>query len=620
MRARARVLLAMLCLASIALAAQERAVIVVTVTDTTNAVLPGATVTLTGAASHTCVTNERGECTITGVLPGTYVLQLELAGFITSTQPVSVQSGQTLRLTAAMRVASLSEAVTVTAESPLVDVMTTSTTSAAQAYYRGDDRGRRRSNREKYADAGENPFLAVSSDPLSTFSVDVDTAAYANMRRFLNAGETPPPPAVRIEEMINYFHYTYPQPKGTQPFSITTELADCPWNKQHRLALIGLQGKQIETAAVPPRNLVFLIDVSGSMQDDDKLPLVRHGLRMLTQTLRSNDRVAIVVYAGASGVVLPSTSGDKKAVIDAAIAGLDAGGSTNGGEGIMLAYQIARDNFITDGVNRVILATDGDFNVGIVDEDALKKLIEHERESRVFLSVLGVGEDNLQDSTMEMLADKGNGNYSYLDSMHEAQRVLIKEASSTFVTIAKDVKIQVEFNPRNVSAYRLIGYENRMLKSEDFNDDRKDAGEIGAGHSVTAIYEIVPSGGQLEPLVDPLKYNTPGPAALISSSASSRFDDELLTVKLRYKAADGETSKLISTVIANRVQPMTANLGFASSVAEAGMVLRNTSKAKNASLETAIARAKKFRGEDPDGYRAEFIRLMEIAASVVSSR
>jgi Ca-activated chloride channel family protein len=472
---------------------------------------------------------------------------------------------------------------------------------------------RRRRNTESYADPGENPFLTVDKDPLSTFSIDVDTASYANMRRFLDDGEAPPVEAIRIEELINYFRYAYPQPKGDQPFSITTELADCPWNKSHRLALIGLQGRELKEEAIPPRNLVFLIDVSGSMDEDDKLLLVRHGLRMLAAGLRPEDRVAIVVYAGNSGLVLPSTAGNRKDVIDAAIAGLDAGGSTNGGEGIMLAYRIARENFIKNGVNRVILATDGDFNVGIVDEDDLTRLIERERESGVFLSVLGVGEGNLKDSTMEMLADKGNGNYSYLDSMHEAHRVLVKEAGSTLVTIAKDVKIQVEFNPRTVSSYRLIGYENRLLNDEDFNDDRKDAGEIGAGHSVTAIYEIVPAGAEMDyPLIDPLKYS----AAPIPVSAAHRFDDELMTVKLRYKAPDGDKSKLTSTVIFNRAQSMSANLGFASAVAEAGMVLRDSRNAKNASLPSAIARAKKFRGEDPDGYRAEFIRLMELASAL----
>jgi Ca-activated chloride channel family protein len=470
-------------------------------------------------------------------------------------------------------------------------------------------------NTESYADAGENPFRTVSAEPLSTFSIDVDTASYANMRRFLGDGRLPPVEAVRIEELVNYFHYAYPQPAGDQPFSITTELAACPWDSTHRLALIGLQGRQIAQDGVPPRNLVFLIDVSGSMMSQDKLPLVRHGLRMLADTLTANDRVSIVVYAGASGVVLPPTRGDRKETIDRAIAALHAGGSTNGGAGIRLAYQLARNSFIRSGVNRVILATDGDFNVGVVDQNELVQLIERERQSGVFLSVLGVGTGNLKDSTMEKLADKGNGNYSYLDTLHEAHRVLVKEAGATLVTIAKDVKIQVEFNPRAVNAYRLIGYENRMLRKEDFNDDRKDAGEFGAGHSVTAIYEIVPAGVELDRAgVDPLKYSVTQPA--VAQKPETRFDGELLTVKLRYKAPDGDVSKLTSAVIADRPQALDGNLGFASAVAEAGMLLRKSQHAPNASFAAAIERARRFRGDDPEGYRAEFIRLIEVASSL----
>ena len=476
-------------------------------------------------------------------------------------------------------------------------------------YYRAH-----RPNTESYDDVGDNPFRSVSADPLSTFSIDVDTASYANIRRFLNAGTLPPAEAVRIEEMINYFRYWYPQPRGDQPFSITTELAVAPWNNKHRLALIGLQGREIDMSEAPPRNLVFLIDVSGSMNEPAKLPLVQSGMRMLAATLAARDRVSIVVYAGASGLVLPATSGNRKERIDRAIAELSAGGSTNGGAGIRLAYQLARENFIKGGVNRVILATDGDFNVGVVNQNELVRLIEHERESGVFLSVLGVGTGNLKDSTMEKLADKGNGNYSYLDSIDEAHRVLVKEAGATLVTIAKDVKIQVEFNPSTVSAYRLIGYENRMLKNQDFNDDRKDAGEIGAGHSVTAIYEIVPAGTEPpRPSVDALKYGVEQPAA---KAPAGKFDGELVTVKLRYKAPDGDVSRLTSVVIADRPEAIGANLGFASAVAEAGMVLRQSPHGGDSSLPSAIARARKYRGDDAEGYRAEFIRLMEVAAAM----
>jgi Ca-activated chloride channel family protein len=470
---------------------------------------------------------------------------------------------------------------------------------------------------ENYNDPGENAFRSVSADPLSTFSIDVDTASYANVRRFLNEGALPPEEAVRIEEMINYFKFDYPQPKGDEPFSITTELAECPWNEKHRLALVGLKGREIVEKETPRRNLVFLIDVSGSMAPPDKLPLVRHGMLMLANTLTAQDRVAIVVYAGASGVVLESTPGDRKQRIARAIESLGAGGSTNGGAGITLAYKLARESFIEGGVNRVVLATDGDFNVGVTDLKELQRLIERERDSGVFLSVLGVGTGNINDAIMELLADKGNGNYSYLDTMHEAHRVLVKEASSTLIAIAKDVKIQVEFNPRVVGAYRLIGYENRLLRNQDFNDDRKDAGEIGAGHSVTAIYEIVPAGVDLDrPRVDPLKYSAPPQPTATIAPAQGKYDDELMTVKLRYKAPDGDVSRLTSAMIMNQVTPMTANLGFASAVAEAGLVLRNSPHLGKGSYASAIQRARTYRAADVDGYRAEFARLMELAQTL----
>ena len=466
-------------------------------------------------------------------------------------------------------------------------------------------------NTEAYDHIEENRFRRVDADPLSTFSIDVDTASYANVRRFLSDGELPPAGAVRTEELINYFRFGYPEPSGSDPFSITTELAACPWNPKHRLALIGLQGRALDERDPAPRNLVFLLDVSGSMMPADKLPLVRTAMRMLADVLTERDRVAIVVYAGASGLVLPSTSGDQKERIHQALAQLEAGGSTNGAEGIQLAYEVARRNFIRGGVNRVILATDGDFNVGVTSQSDLVQLIEHERKSGIFLSVLGVGTGNLKDSTMEKLADKGNGNYSYLDSVHEARKVLVREAGGTLETIAKDVKIQVEFNPREVAAYRLIGYENRLLKHEDFNDDKKDAGEIGAGHSVTALYEIVPAGEKVDGAeVDPLKYQRE------KGQSGAAGSGELLTVKVRYKAPDGDTSQLLSRVVMNRPSQMTANLGFASAVAEFGMLLRESPSLGNVSFESVRARATKFRGEDQEGYRAQFVQLVDRAASL----
>jgi Ca-activated chloride channel homolog len=467
-------------------------------------------------------------------------------------------------------------------------------------------------NTEAYDRIEENQFRRVSNDPLSTFSIDVDTASYSNVRRFLNDGSLPPPDAVRVEELINYFRFGYKDSPDGAPFSVTTEVAACPWNPRHRLALIGLQAKRLTQERTPPRNLVFLLDVSGSMMPPDKLPLVKTAMRMLVDTLNEEDRVAIVIYAGASGLALPSTHGSRKAEIKQAIETLRAGGSTNGAEGIRLAYDIAARSFLKEGINRVILATDGDFNVGVTNQGELIRLIEEKREHGIFLSVLGVGTGNLKDSTMEKLADKGNGNYAYLDSLHEARRVLIAEAGATLVTVAKDVKIQVEFNPRTVGAYKLIGYENRILQHQDFNNDKKDAGEIGAGHTVTALYEIVPPGESIEGgHVDSLKYQD---VARPNTAASQ--SGELMTVKLRYKQPDGDTSKLISMAVRDRTSELTPNLGFAAAVAEFGMLLRRSEHKGQSTWTTARELARRHRGEDPDGYRAELIKLIELAAAL----
>jgi Ca-activated chloride channel homolog len=419
---------------------------------------------------------------------------------------------------------------------------------------------------------------------------------------------------------INYFRFDYADRSHGAPFGITTELVPCPWNGRHRLALIGLQAKRLPEGRTPPRNLVFLLDVSGSMASDDKLPLVKTAMKMLADTLTPRDRVAIVTYAGTTGVALPSTRGDRQSTIQHAISSLSAGGSTNGGAGIQLAYEIASTNFVRGGINRVILATDGDFNVGITSLDALTRLIEHKRESGVFLSVLGVGTGNLKDATMEKLADKGNGNYSYLDSLTEARKVLIAEAGSTLVTVAKDVKIQVEFNSDVVGAYRLVGYENRRLKSRDFNDDMKDAGEMGAGHTVTALYEIVPPGESIDspvPGVDPLKYQRPvngGPSrATVGSS-------ELMNVKVRYKDPDGTRSSLVTVPVAGRNTTAARHVGFAAAVAQFGMLLRESPYKADATWSDVVRLATEARGPDPDGYRAEFIRLVELAAALDRQR
>jgi Ca-activated chloride channel family protein len=470
-----------------------------------------------------------------------------------------------------------------------------------------------RSGSERYAEINENPFLESARAPLSTFSIDVDTASYSNVRRFLNDGQKPPADAVRIEELINYFDYDYPQPVGDLPFSVVTEAAVCPWNPNHKLALIGLQGKQVSLDNLPPSNLVFLVDVSGSMNESAKLPLVKLGLKMLVNQLSAKDRVAIVVYAGTSGLVLPSTSGERRKEILNAIENLEAGGSTNGGQGIQLAYRVAQENFINGGNNRVILATDGDFNVGVTGDDELVRLIENKRQSGVFLSVLGFGSGNYNDSMMEKLSNKGNGNYAYIDSLEEARKALGQQIAGTLYTIAKDVKIQVEFNPAQVAGYRLIGYENRLLADRDFNDDRKDAGEIGAGISVTALYEIVPAGQKIEnPGVDKLKYSPP--VETVGTNGS-----ELLTVKLRYKKPDENESRLLSIGLANaqnQFEQSSENLRFAASVAGFGLLLRDSRYKGNASWNNIVNIARNSRGNDLKGYRAEFVELVEKARRI----
>jgi Ca-activated chloride channel family protein len=481
-------------------------------------------------------------------------------------------------------------------------------------YAKGEAEERAGRNSESYSKIDENPFLEVTRAPLSTFSIDVDTASYSNTRRFLNEGRLPPKDAVRIEELINYFSYEYPQPNGSAPFSVTAEVAGCPWNAKNRLVHIGLQGRRVTSENLPPANLVFLLDVSGSMNDARKLPLVKTALRTLVEQLTGRDRVALAVYAGTSGLVLPSTPGDRKEEILAAINNLEAGGSTNGGEGIRLAYRVAQDNFIEGGTNRVILATDGDFNVGITSEDELVRFIEEKRAGGVFLSVLGFGSGNLKDSTMEKLADKGNGNYAYIDSLGEARKVLGEQVGGTLMTIAKDVKIQVEFNPRHVAGYRLIGYENRLLRDEDFNDDTKDAGEIGAGHTVTALYEIVPAGQKVEnPGVDDLKYQQPAQAI------EGVQGGELMTVKLRYKAPDGVESQPLSVGVPDSKaahQNASNNFKFASAVAEFGMLLRDSRYKGDASYEGVLELARASTGADLRGYRTEFVRLVETAKSL----
>ena len=473
---------------------------------------------------------------------------------------------------------------------------------------------------DTYAHVKENGFLAVKSAPLSTFSLDVDNASYTNVRRFLNEGQLPPRDAVRVEEMLNYFRYDYAAPPATSPDPVrmSTELAVCPWNPAHQLARIGIQAKKIETAKLPPANLVFLVDVSGSMDGPDRLPLVQAGLKLLVKQLRPQDHVALVVYAGAAGLVLPPTPGSQPQVILDAIDRLQAGGSTAGGAGLRLAYSTARQYFQKEGNNRVILASDGDFNVGESSEEALEKLIVDQRESGVFLTVLGCGRGNLRDARMETLADKGNGNYAYLDNLDEAGRVLVAQFGGTLFTVAKDVKLQIEFNPARVANYRLVGYENRMLEAEDFNNDRKDAGELGAGHTVTALYEIVPV-GSAQPLVDDLKYQ---PTKATTATMQQFLTNDVLTVKLRYKAPQGSTSQLLAQPLVGApvaIGKASPDFRFAAAVAQFGMLLRQSEQRGTATWAATEKLANEARGTDADGYRAEFVRLVRLAQGLSGS-
>ena len=463
-------------------------------------------------------------------------------------------------------------------------------------------------NTESYNAIHEIGFRNAMKDPLSTFSIDVDAASYSNVRRFINQGQRPPQDAVRIEEMINYFDYSYRKPVGDVPFEVITEVSTAPWNTKHRLVHIGLQGKVIPTKDLPASNLVFLIDVSGSMNDPNKLPLLKSSLKLLVDQLREQDYVSIVVYAGAAGIVLEPTSGaDKKTIIDA-LDRLEAGGSTAGGQGIELAYATAKKHFKAGGNNRVILATDGDFNVGESSDAAMERLIEQKRKDGIFLTVLGYGMGNYKDSKMEVLADKGNGNYAYIDNITEARKVLVNEFGGTLFTIAKDVKIQVEFNPANVKAYRLIGYENRMLANEDFNNDKKDAGELGSGHTVTALYEIVPVGVDTDAgSIDPLKYQKPG------KTTTSSFSNELMTIKLRYKNPDSDASKLIVHTLADKnvaFDKTSENYRWSAAVAAFGMILRESEYVNGYTTDQVLQMAEGARGADKEGYRIEFIKMV----------
>jgi Ca-activated chloride channel family protein len=481
-----------------------------------------------------------------------------------------------------------------------------------------------RTTNESYARTDENPFVRASQEPLATFSIDVDTASFSNVRRFLNQNQMPPRDAVRIEELINYFTYDYPNPSAGRPIGASMVVTTAPWNTRHRLVRFGVKARDIDRGRRPASNLVFLIDVSGSMNTEQKLPLVKSGLKLLVDQLGENDTVSIVVYASATGLVLPPTRGDRKDVIVRALDDLQAGGSTNGGAGIQLAYSQATANFIRGGVNRVILMTDGDFNVGITSQSDLTRLIEDRAKSGVFLSVLGFGMGNLKDSTMERLADMGNGQYAYIDTLSEARKVLVEEMSGTLVTVAKDVKIQVDFNPAKVEAYRLIGYENRILRTEDFNNDLKDAGDMGAGHTVTALFEIVPRGATVPgPSIDPSVFqpaprSVPAPPTTTSANGNANSND-LLVLRLRYKLPDAAESTRMDLPLADRDVAFArapADVRFAAAVAAFGMILKDSPYKGDATLAWVLDTASGSAGQDRGGYRDEFVSLVRKAIAL----
>jgi len=613
------------------------------VQDAAAAVIPGVEITATNTQTGTTtktVTNESGAYVLDGLQPGNYKLTGSLPGFQTLTADgIQVEQNAQTKRDMTLQVGRVERSIEVTvADMALSSTRTDGEISAPgqvrrQAFAAAPpppppvvssrapgvpaefDRVRRRppNDAESYAAITDNPFVTVTQNPLSTFSIDVDTASYSNVRRFLNDNQMPPRDAVRIEEMINYFAYDYPQPAGNNPIGASIEAAAAPWNPQHRLVRVGIKARDIEARNRPASNLVFLLDVSGSMQPAERLPLLKTGLRMFVEQLTANDRVTVVTYAGTTGVALPPTRGDQKDTILRLIDSLQAGGSTNGASGIQLAYEQAAIQFIRNGVNRVILATDGDFNVGITNRNALLSLIEDKAKSGVFLSVLGVGMGNYKDATLEMLADKGNGNYAYIDTLNEARKVLVDQMSATMVTMAKDVKVQVEFNPAVVNAYRLIGYENRALQDQDFNNDLKDAGDMGAGHTVTVLYEVVPRGVAINAGgVDPLKYQQQQPAPAPPRNTSN----ETLTVKVRYKEPSGSDSKLLEFPLVDREQAFarsSVDLRFAAAVASFGMILRDSPYKGTSTIDSVLSIAEDALGPDRNGYRREFLQLVQRA-------
>ena len=665
----------LLVLAPVGQARQQVTGVVIggTVTDIGGGAIPGATVALETKDAQpkvlaTKVTNTEGKFRFENIQPGAYQVRTSLPGFKTAMTPVLAVSGSDVtNVRVTLEVGTLVETVTVSSGAELINTQSAGVPATsrnalnaatflpggrdstvnglpasminitidgvsnsnlanssdgffARQFPRQDSVEQVNVRGEAYAPIVSNPFLRTADHPLSTFAADVDTASYTNVRRFLTKGQLPPADAVRIEELVNYFRFNYAEPRDGRPVSITTEIGECPWAPGHKLALIGLRAKRIADEDAPRRNITLLLDVSGSMQPVERLPLIKSALRMFVDTLRNEDRIAIVVYASASGLVLDATPGSRRQTIHDAIEGLEAGGSTNGADGIQLAYQVARRNFVQGGINRVILATDGDFNVGITSRDDLLALIERERKSGVFLSVLGVGSGNLKDATMELLADKGNGHYAYLDSLQEARRVLVREGGATLETVAKDVKFQIEFNPAQVAAYKLIGYENRLMAARDFNDDTKDGGELGAGHTVTVLYELIPaevdlpagaSDGARRRAVDPLRYQMARPVV------NQRYTEELLTVKVRYKAPSASESDLMEQPV--RAGGVAPHLPFAAAVAEFGMLLRDQDP-HGRRWAALSSRVRGLTGAGSAADRDAFGELVEAAAGLKNQR
>lgn len=598
-------LLTMVLLASMGFNVQTRVIRGIVTSSEDGGALPAVNVVLKGTTTATTTDAQGGYSIAVPAAGGTLVFS-----FIgLHTQEVKIGKSNTINVTMTVDARQLNEVVvTGYADKKAVKIRgAASYVSPAQVTQQPDW------NTEEYDGINENIFHDALRNPLSTFSIDVDAASYSNVRRFINYGQRPPQDAVRIEEMINYFDYDYQQPSGDDPFAIITEMSVAPWNPKHKLVHIGLQGKKIATDNLPASNLVFLIDVSGSMNEPNKLPLLKTSLKMLVNELRDQDYVSIVVYAGAAGLVLEPTSGENKKRITDALDRLQAGGSTAGGAGIRLAYEVAKEHFKKGGNNRVVLATDGDFNVGESSNAAMERLIEEKREEGVFLTVLGYGMGNYKDSKMETLADKGNGNYAYIDNISEARKVLVNEFGGTLFTIAKDVKLQIEFNPAKVQAYRLIGYENRMLKTEDFNNDKKDAGDLGSGHAVTALYEIIPVGVKSEFYnLDDLKYQK----TEVNKTAES--SDEWMTVKFRYKKPDGNISKLIVHPMKDQeiaLNKTSENFRWSAAVAAFGMILRESEYVRDYSFGDVLQLAQQARGEDSEGYRAEFIQMVRSCES-----